>query len=155
MVKKPKAAATPPGAGRPTSLTPDTQALITQALAACVPVRHACEAAGISYRTFYNWLGRGEVAELIEDPAAIPPDELPYVQFLHATRVARARGLSMAAATLYQLVMEPRTHPAIRLRGLQFILTHQDRENWHPVQHANVSPDDVVVELAWDEEGGL
>ncbi len=136
--------------GRPSKLTDETTRLVVQALRACVPIRHACEAAGIHYTTHYDWVAQGE-EWLDRDPADVPDDVRPYVEYSHATRRARAEGLARAAAELYALIMDPSTEQPIRLRGLQFLLTHADRDNWHPVQHAQQLADDIrVEELAWD-----
>lgn len=137
--------------GRPTKLDDATQQKIERALRAGVPVRWACEAAGIANRTYYDWLARGE--EWLEEPVSkVPKAEQPYVEFLRRMRAARAEGLALPAAELYQLMTNRAVDPAVRLRALQFFLTHADRENWHPLSAAAAAQleEDVVVELAWE-----
>ena len=46
--------------GRPTKLTPELQRVIVQALRAALYVETACDIAGISKDTFYNWLRQGQ-----------------------------------------------------------------------------------------------
>lgn len=135
--------------GAPTKLTPDTTDAITRALRAGVPVRWACEAAEIHYTTHYNWVAQGE-EWLDTPPHQVPEDQRPYLEYSNAIRRARAEGLARPAAELYALIMDRTVDASVRLRGLQFLLTHADRDNWHPVQHGQgASDEDVVVELAW------
>lgn len=135
--------------GRPSIISAELTNTIATALRAAVPIRWACELAGISHVTYYDWLARGE--EWLEaDREAVPETERPYWDFATAIRKARAEGLARPAAELYRLATDPSVDHGVRLRALQFLLTHADRDNWHPKQHAATSDEVVEVELAWE-----
>lgn len=99
--------------GRPTHLTPEAQDAICEALRDGVPMRTAAQLAGIPERTVFEWLRRGEGFDL-------KPQERIYVEFLQATKLARAEGvkerirrITQAAEKNWQAdawVLE-RTHP--------------------------------------------
>ena len=64
---------------RPSKLTPETQDKIVQAISAGNYYEAACQFAGIDYRTFRNWMERGEAAKTGK-----------FFQFFHAIRQAEA-----------------------------------------------------------------
>lgn len=66
-------------AGRKTKLTPQVQDLIVQALNVGAHYEHAAQYAGITERTFYNWMAKGE--------AGTPP----YVQFFQAVKKSESQ----------------------------------------------------------------
>ena len=134
---------------RPPKLTPELQATIERALRAGVPVRWAAEAAGIHNSTYYAWLARGDEWMDHDD---VPDDEAPYAEFSSAMRRARAEGLARPAVELYNLIMDGNVDASVRLQGLRFLLTHADRDNWHPLSAATAGllAEDTIIELAWD-----
>ena len=46
--------------GRPSKLTPEVQAKIIEGILSCLPQASAAKLAGISEKTFYNWVQRGK-----------------------------------------------------------------------------------------------
>ena len=137
-------------AGRPHKLTDKVQAHIASALRAGIPVRWACESAGITSTTYYAWKAQGE-EWLDVATSKVPQAQRKYVQFSDTMRQARAEGLALPAGELYKLITSGTVDAAVRLRGLIFFLTHADRDHWHPVQHAEgIGDEDVEVVLTWD-----
>ena len=135
---------------RPHKLTDKLQERIAESLRAGIPVRWACEAAGITTTTYYAWKSQGE-EWLDVATSKVPQAQRKFVEFSDTMRTARANGLALPAAQLYKLITSDTMDPAVQLRGLIFFLTHADRENWHPVQHADaMGAEDVEVVLAWD-----
>lgn len=136
-----------------TKLTPELQERIIRALRAGVPIRWAAEAGGIHYTTFYDWQARGN--EWLDGEAAdeeCPETERPFRDFAYATRRAGAEAKARYAATLYEIAFNESFREEVRLRAIQFFLTHGDREHWHPVQHAQPEEsDEITVELAWPD----
>jgi transposase len=65
--------------GRPTSLTPEVQAKIIDAIELGMYVKQACLAAGICEKTYYLWKQRGETGEE------------PFAGFLQALQIAEAK----------------------------------------------------------------
>lgn len=65
--------------GRPTKLTPDIQVKLVQAIKAGNYFNVACEYVGIDYRTFRNWMKKGEESKSGQ-----------YFQFFHAIKKAEA-----------------------------------------------------------------
>lgn len=136
-------------AGRPSIISDEITNTLATALRACVPIRWACELAGISHVTYYDWLARGEEWTEAQD-ADTPESEQPYRRFATTIRKARAEGLARPAAELYRLATDSSVDHNVRLRALTFLLTHADRDNWHPKQHESTVDDVVEVELAWE-----
>jgi len=63
--------------GRPTKLTPETQKLICDAVAAGVPVQVAARLAGISQSTYYAWVSRHkDFAEAVKKAYAVAESRL-------------------------------------------------------------------------------
>ncbi len=137
-------------AGRQSKLTDQLQDRIASSLRAGIPVRWACEAAGISTTIYYSWKSQGE--EWLDEPTSkVPAGQRKFVLFSDTMRQARAEGLALPAGQLYKLITSDTVDRAVQLRGLIFFLTHADREHWHPVQHAEgVGAEDVEVVLSWD-----
>lgn len=75
---------------RPTSLTPDTQARVVEAIKQGATYELAAKFAGISYDTFNNWRKRGRAElERLQNPNTKPRDkEARYVQFFEAVEKA-------------------------------------------------------------------
>lgn len=81
-------------AGRKTLLTPERLEAITTMLRAGAYVDDACRSVGISDRTFYNWMQRGNVQqERLAAGLEVEPDEEPFLQFLHSVQEADAEGI--------------------------------------------------------------
>lgn len=86
------------GVGRYSTLTNDKAVRIVKALKSGAHDEVACEHAGVPVRTFYNWLDRGQkeldrilaAEETTRDSVETLPAELPYLQLLHAVRLARS-----------------------------------------------------------------
>lgn len=71
--------------GRPSLFTPQNCAAIILYIQDGLPYQSACEASGVSYRTFREWMKRGEEAEDESDE---------YSQFSHAVLCAKAERTS-------------------------------------------------------------
>lgn len=80
---------------RPTKLTPQVQKRICDLLAAGNTRRAAAECAGITDRTLYAWLQRGEVAK-----------SGPFLQFLRAVEKAEAEAEAVSVLTIRQAARE-------------------------------------------------
>lgn len=78
--------------GRPTILTDELRDELCAHIESPMAVRHACAMVGISERTFYNWMERGE------DDDASPE----FVQFVQAVGRARARAAQTLIDTITQ-----------------------------------------------------
>lgn len=90
--------------GRPSKLTAELQERVLDAVLEGAFIEVACQACGISKRTFYRWLKRGEEAEArameqfdsddepdLEDLYEhVAPEEWPYLDFCHAVQSAEA-----------------------------------------------------------------
>jgi len=77
-------------AGRPTSLTPETRRIILEALKAGVFISTACQIAGITEKTFYNWVRRGQS----EDPS-----DIEFSRFLQScSKIIAATEISAVAS---------------------------------------------------------
>jgi len=74
-------------AGRPTKLTPDVQAAIVALVEVGNYVETAVLASGVTSRTYYNWLERGEA------------DEEPYAEFFRTIKEAEHKAEKDALAT--------------------------------------------------------
>jgi hypothetical protein len=73
---------------RPTKLTPDVQQDLVYALSEGAAIAHACDYAGISERTYYDWMARGEAGEEA------------FAQFLQTITRARGRGVLRHLGTI-------------------------------------------------------
>jgi hypothetical protein len=77
--------------GRPSLLTETVQKRLLDAVKLGVPVKTACEHAGIHANTFYRWMARGysehEATAQGEDPIA---EETPYLELYTAVSAGRA-----------------------------------------------------------------
>jgi hypothetical protein len=63
--------------GRPTKLTPETQKLICDAVAAGVPVQVAARLAGVSQSTYYAWVSRHrDFADAVKKAYAVAESRL-------------------------------------------------------------------------------
>lgn len=71
-----------PGEGRPTKLTPETQALMIESIQMGLPVRLACKRAGISHTAHYQWIKRGR-----EEGEGL------YADYVDAIEKAEAEGI--------------------------------------------------------------
>ena len=74
--------------GRRTKLTPELQQRLVQALRVGCTHRTACQCAGITYSTFYDWLRRGEAGNT------------RYTQFSHAIKRAEVEAMMRALAQI-------------------------------------------------------
>jgi hypothetical protein len=107
---------------RPTKLTKPVQARIIAAAAAGNTRRVCALAAGISERTLYDWINRGE-------------DEVePYLQFLQALHMAEAEAQVKAVAN-WQAAM-PESWQACR-----DFLARRWPEDWGPKSRTEISGD--------------
>lgn len=88
--------------GRPTLLTDEVRERIVSAVAGGAYFDDAAQFAGITERTFYNWIRRGKDAqEIMEAGGEIPDSEIPFLQFLQEVERARANAV-MRNLTLIQ-----------------------------------------------------
>lgn len=67
--------------GRPTKLTEETKATLLQGIQAGLPYELSCNAAGVSYRAFRNWVLKGEKAQSGE-----------YFQLVQDLKIAEGQG---------------------------------------------------------------
>lgn len=105
-------------AGRKTLINDALIDTICSLIEECATDKTACEDAGVSYRTFYYWIERGEkedkrIIEILDKQAAddpqdyddlINPNELPYLQFLRSITRARARALKNASKAVHKSI---------------------------------------------------
>lgn len=91
------------GRGQPSKLTPDVQARIVAAVRAGNFLDVAARYAGVTYRTFRNWMVRGEQEEQrLTDPHARPREsEALYLHFFQEISQAEAEA-EMAAVAYWQ-----------------------------------------------------
>ena len=76
-----------------TKLTPELTENICKKLKTGIYAKVAAESEGITEKTFYNWLERGERAlELAEKDIKYPESEEIFLQFLQSVRQATAEG---------------------------------------------------------------
>jgi transposase len=122
---------------------------IVRALVAGAYIEDAAESVGITSRTVYNWLARGEEHE---DQKRVPKAEEPYVQFLH--RVTRAK----AEAKIWHLA-NVRRHAAEDWRASKWWLSVVDPDRWserHRVEHSGAAgvfaPATIDFSALTDEE---
>jgi hypothetical protein len=86
-------------AGRPTKLTPATQAALTARLREGQTLATAAKLAGIHRDTLHDWLRRGEAAaEVRETDASVDASEVVFLELFDEVEVARAE--AQAAAVL-------------------------------------------------------
>lgn len=67
-----------PGEGAPTKCTPETQEIMLESVSMGLPIRFACDRAGISTSAHYDWVQRGENGEQ------------PFADYAEAIKKARA-----------------------------------------------------------------
>jgi hypothetical protein len=137
---------------RPTKLTEDLQAELASMLAAGVPRTWAAEAVGVHRATLREWEARGE--EWMDAPLGqIPKQERPYVRFAAVIRRETAKGAARYAAELARLAFDRGVPEVVRLRAIQFWLTHADREHWHPAVPGGELADgeSVEVHMTWQD----
>lgn len=90
-------------AGHPTHLTPRIREQIAAKLRECSSITAAAAVAGITPKTFYNWVNRGENAL---DSGRVNKTDAPYVEFFHAIKNAEA----YAEATLLEAILVGRNN---------------------------------------------
>lgn len=98
---------------RPTKLTPETQNAIIKALRIGATRKTAAEAAGVDYRTFLNWLERGDEAQ-----------KGIYFQFFQSVSVAESE-----AFLKYTSIIAKAAQGGEWRAALEF-LKRRDREHW-------------------------
>ena len=104
--------------GRKTKLTPELTARLTQMLRSGVPLATAVPAAGVSKRTYLEWLAR---------------DEPMYVAFAEAVEEARARGEAALVAVI------SRAAPA-QWQAAAFLLERGHPERWARLSQRKQEP---------------
>lgn len=93
--------------GRPTSLTPDVQARIVEALAGGNYAETAAAYAGIAPSTYHAWVTRGELEQARVDAGEEPsPSEAPFLEFLEAVKSARSKAEVRNVALIQQAARE-------------------------------------------------
>jgi len=110
-------------AGRQTDLTPETQEKIVSAIKSGNYASVAAAYAGITERTFYNWMAWGRASE---DEANI------YFQFLHAVTCAEAEA-EVRAVALVNRAMSDDWRAAIEYIRRKF------PHRWNPPQGIKLS----------------
>lgn len=86
---------------RPSKLTPEVQSAICKALRIGVPIKLMCDAVGISYACYYGWLQAGK-----------RHDDQVYVDFLDATKKARAQFVKRNLHKIQSAARDPKTWTA-------------------------------------------
>lgn len=83
--------------GRPSKLTPETQARIVQAIEVGATYELAAQFGGVCYDTFNNWMRRGEAEQArrdnprVQEGTKVWDDEQPYLQFFEAVKSAEGK----------------------------------------------------------------
>jgi transposase len=98
--------------GRKTKLTPEVEEKIVSAIRAGNYAQVAAEYAGISKRTFYNWLQWGQEGR-----------RRPYVHFLHAVKTAEREAEGRAVAIVQK-------HMADNWQAAMTYLERKHPERW-------------------------
>jgi len=120
--------------GRPTSLTPEIQEKICDAIQIGATRIIAARAAGISERSFYYWIERGRVEQerLKAKGARQRKRELPFLQFLQALEVSEATG---EVEHLEKIAAEGGA-------GSRWILVRRHPERWTQVNKQEITGKD-------------
>ena len=125
--------------GRPTKLTPEVQEAIVKAVSVGATLDAAAESAGITYRTFANWMERGKKATKGD-----------YFQFFQEISMAAARVRVNMASTIAQAAAGGDAKAAIEW------LKRRDPAQWGDrLQISRLSDDELLRLLAIAESGGL
>lgn len=128
---------------RPTELTPDVADRVAQFVRAGNWPETAAVAAGVSVRSFYRWMSRGQKAEqTAHEDEPIEPSEEPYRQFWQ--QVKRAESESEAFAVGYLMKSMPTTPTAV-LSWLE----RRFRDRWsrmERIQHAGAGDGPIQIE---------
>jgi transposase-like protein len=98
--------------GRKTKLSPALQRQIIKLLKQGNTVEDVCNQVDISKTSFYAWRARGEViSQLLEaDPnAAVPKDDLAFLEFLNATTRAFENAKVKAVSALFGAIQGQKT----------------------------------------------
>jgi hypothetical protein len=103
--------------GRPTKFTPETQATIVEAIRRGNSYDNAAQLAGVTYRTFRNWMERGELATEEEDETD------PFFQFFQEATRANAEYLDTAVQGFNARFGDDYRAPLEAL-------ARRDRKNW-------------------------
>lgn len=93
--------------GRKILLTPALQAELKQILEEGHYQSVACSIVGISEHTYYNWLNAGGAAEIKKESGENLSDpEEKYLQFFHAVKKAKAKGIRHDINIISKIGME-------------------------------------------------
>ena len=106
--------------GRPSSLTPEVKDRLIQSVSTGNYYEQACQYAGISYRTFRNWMVQGEAAQSGQ-----------YFQFFQDIKKAEAQAEITAVA--YWRSQMPTSWQAAR-----DFLSRRYHERWGQVDQLNI-----------------
>lgn len=98
---------------RKSDLTPELQSQLINLLSSGVTIADACGYVGISDRTYYNWMKRGETAH-----------KGIYVQFFHAATRARVTARIGAVAIIRKSIQDGNSDDA------RWYLERSDPSNW-------------------------
>lgn len=80
--------------GRKLALTPELADLIVGILQLPDTIQVACDAAGVTTRSYFNWIKRGKalVGKAAKGQTDFNDDEQALIRFFHATKTAQAVG---------------------------------------------------------------
>ena len=120
-------------AGRPTKLTPEAQAAIVKAIDIGATRKDAAEAAGVDYRTFLNWLERGEKA-----------GRGIYFQFFQAVTTAEAQVRINFTAVIAKAANGGDWRASVEY------LKRRDKQHWG--DNVDVTTGGGPVKLTWMED---
>lgn len=113
--------------GRPTKLTPDSQATIIRALSAGGTREDASHAAGIDYTSFLNWMKAGEIAKSGK-----------FFEFFYAVTKAEA-DVRLSLANAFATAGQKDWHAAADY------LKRRDPANWGDrLKLSSISDDDLL-----------
>ncbi len=134
--------------GRPSKLTPETQAEICRAIRIGATREVAAQAVGIARRTLQYWIERGKAEQerLAQKGARKRKREQPYLHFLHALEEAEAEG----EVTHLEAIA------ADGAAGSKWILARRHSERWAEVrkqQHSGPEGKPIPFDMeAWKRE---
>lgn len=134
--------------GRPTLLTPETQAAICGAVEVLsLPLRHAAAAAGVSYFTVRDWVRLGEA-----DMAADPPRESIHATFARELARARAAKVRKLTGLILTASETPNAYGVMDPKPAMWLLERTEPRDFAPLQkieaEVNAPTTDAKAELA-------
>jgi len=144
------------GHGRPTKLSPEVQERICDALLRGNNRVASAAVGGVTYKTFLNWIHRGEAARKeIYSGATVDDSELNFLHFFEG--VEKAEGLARAHA-VERLLRAGKEATEGQWQALAWWLERKFPQQWgridrKPDQRKGGAGDKVVINVARSENG--